>query len=140
MALRRIIMYIRVVYLTDPCMYLLSGDSDVCNCNTEGFQNRPDVCYPSLRETESTCSENKHGGVGCCDTYPDSTNNHLSLSCESMLQGSNRLQRGLLYMQYLKLFWNNSDEYAPQYSIIRGMEHNMTAFFLSQEFQDYTFS
>jgi hypothetical protein len=38
---------------------------------------------------------------GC--SYPDANNeNALDTGCEAMLQGSNRLQRGLLYVQYLQ--------------------------------------
>ena len=110
----------------------------MCNCNTKGFINNVDVCYPTLRESENECADNAYGGKGCCDTYPDSTNNHLSLACEAMIQGSNRLQRGLLYMQYLRLYWAK-ENFSPRYSVISGMMHNLTAFLRSDEFQNYVF-
>ncbi|GMH51819.1 hypothetical protein TL16_g01093 [Triparma laevis f. inornata] len=92
-------------YVNNPKIYFLFGDSDVCNCNYEGYSN-PQVsatCYPS----GTSCSPNDFGGslngVQCCDTYPDTgSSNALAVGCEEMLQGSNRLQRGINYMAHIK--------------------------------------
>ena len=77
--------------------YLLAA-LDVCNCNTPGFANGP-LC---LRWTNQTCTPSA-GQANCCDTYPMSTtNNNLPVGCGDMLLGSNRLQRGLNFISYLK--------------------------------------
>jgi hypothetical protein len=115
-----------------------AGDADVCNCNTKDYVNRKDICYPELAPDEKSCESHEYGGHGCCDTYPDSTNNHLSLVCESMLQGSNRLQRGVLYMEYLQQHWAN-EGFIPNYSIVAGMTHNLTAFLISRQYQVFVF-
>ena len=78
--------------------YLLAA-LDVCNCNTPGFANGP-LC---LRWTNQTCLPSAGGQANCCDTYPMSTkNNNLPVTCADMLLGSNRLQRGLNFISYLK--------------------------------------
>ena len=79
------------------------GARDVCNCNIEGYTNRPDACYHS----NAHCTPNTHGGTvdghSCCDTWPDTaTGNLCAHTCEAMLQGSNRLQRGINYVSHLR--------------------------------------
>lgn len=110
----------------------------MCNCNTKQYVNRKDVCYPVLGAAEAQCESSDYGGNGCCDTFPDSTNNHLSLACEAMLQGSNRLQRGVLYMLYLKSYWSDVG-FEPNFSIVPGMMHNLTAFLMSPQFQKFVY-
>jgi hypothetical protein len=92
-----------------------------------------------------------HSPYCCQDTFPDSLNNDLSVTCGADKQGSNRLQRGLLYMSYLKWFYTSpnstyrssresggvsvsgSDEYSgPVYVLIEGMQHDV-AFFLQTD-------
>merc|ERR1711871_528132 len=80
-------------WFTKDVRYQL-GDEDVCNCQSAGYQNTlSDVCFPS--NVTCTNSEYSWNNTACCDTYPDGTANALSVTCESSLQGSNRLQRGL---------------------------------------------
>jgi hypothetical protein len=81
---------------------LLLGGEDSCNCQTEGFGNA------------AWCTHAAHGLSCCADTFPDADftqstagvwscpENALSVTCGAMLQGSNRLQRGLNYWGYLK--------------------------------------
>eukprot|EP00520_Triparma_pacifica_P009647 CAMPEP_0118634538 /NCGR_PEP_ID=MMETSP0785-20121206/1601_1 /TAXON_ID=91992 /ORGANISM="Bolidomonas pacifica, Strain CCMP 1866" /LENGTH=422 /DNA_ID=CAMNT_0006525521 /DNA_START=78 /DNA_END=1343 /DNA_ORIENTATION=+ len=90
-------------FLANTEIRFLFGDEDVCNCNTEGYDNPSSYCYPS----GTSCSPNDFGGkmdgVECCDTYPDTgSSNALAVGCEEMLQGSNRLQRGINYMLHLE--------------------------------------
>ena len=40
--------------------------------------------------------------AACCDTWPDASTNVLDVGCAAMLQGSSRLQRGLLFAQHLR--------------------------------------
>lgn len=79
------------------------GTQDVCNCNSPGFTNNKSLCYPR----GTTCSPDGSGGqvagVNCCDTWPDTgSDNALATYCEAMLMGTNRLQRGLNYVDYLR--------------------------------------
>lgn len=107
------------------------GDGDVCNCNLIDYNNDKSLCYPK----GLTCSPDAYGGKGCCDTYPDSTvDNALNTDCESNIQGSNRLQRALLYMSHLELFWN-SYSYKPIYAIVANMQHDAKAFYFSEPFR-----
>lgn len=113
-------------YLRKIISYILGGE-DVCNCNTSGYSNQavclahPTNCTPSLYPK-------------CCDTYPDSTTgNALGVECGDMLQGSNRLQRGLNYMGYLS-------QYGPKYrpvraSVVSGMGHNADMLYYSAAFK-----
>ena len=140
----------------------LFGDADVCNCNTEGYANLQDatICYPR----GATCAPNVFGGTlaldddgggngssaaaTCCDTYPDSTtDNALATSCKALLQGSNRLQRGLNYMGSLGALHANltaadnrssssGGGYAPTYGTFNG-GHDNEAFYASALFADW---
>jgi len=91
-------------YLKSSEIRFIFGDKDVCNCNTKGYSNtQSEVCYPS----GTSCSPNAYGGqhrrTQCCDTYPDTTtHNALAVHCQDLLQGTNRLQRGINYMAYLE--------------------------------------
>lgn len=77
----------------------LFGLWDVCNCGKPGMQNDADVCQPS------GCSG------GCCDS--GSNESGFLSSFPMMLQGSNRLQRGLNYVAYLsKLYPQRQIPYA----------------------------
>ena len=78
------------------------GSEDVCNCNVEGYAlPGSGVCTPEGGAL--ACSPDDFGGPGCCDTYPDAVKtNSLDHSCAAMLQGSNRLQRGLNYASHLE--------------------------------------
>ena len=78
------------------------GSEDACNCNAEGYvQPGSGVCTPEGGALY--CSPDAFGGPGCCDTYPDAPQaNSLDYSCAAMLQGSNRLQRGLNYASHLQ--------------------------------------
>lgn len=111
----------------------LFGEEDVCNCNEDGFVN-DDTCF----ESDATCSPNEYGGDYCCDTYPDSTGNDISITCGAMLQGSNRLQRGLVYMSYLESLWA-SHKYSAKYNIISGMKHHSKMFYFSEQFSEWGF-
>jgi hypothetical protein len=74
----------------------------------------------------------------CCDTYPDSFHNLLSLACGSNLQGSNRLQRAVLYLQYLEFIWKDTN-YTASVEIVPGMGHDRNKFFQSKTFQELVF-
>jgi hypothetical protein len=99
----------RVQALRGKDLRFLFGSQDVCNCNTAGYNNSAEYCYPATGLTAG-CAPNADGGTsgghGCCDTYPDSsTDNALDVRCAAMVQGSNRLQRGLNYMSYIDRFY-----------------------------------
>jgi len=106
------------------------GDQDYCNCNTENFENGKH-CYPLLNPPDRipllknhthadaahthaptfprplVCLPDKYGGHGCCDTWPDATDhNAMDTKCGGMVQGTNRLQRGLNFMDYLKDYYS----------------------------------
>eukprot|EP01126_Amoeba_proteus_P011870 TRINITY_DN14855_c0_g1_i1.p1 TRINITY_DN14855_c0_g1~~TRINITY_DN14855_c0_g1_i1.p1 ORF type:complete len:415 (+),score=38.15 TRINITY_DN14855_c0_g1_i1:62-1306(+) len=92
------------------------GDGDVCNCQTDGYDN-PSSCFPSGQ----TCY-NSGQPTSCCDTYPDSKrDNVLDVDCESMYEGSNRLQRGLNFISYLQAYYSN---YNPLFAFYSGQHDN----------------
>jgi hypothetical protein len=106
----------------------LFGSHDVCNCNTAGFVNDPSRCYPADGEG---CAPNSDGGsVGghaCCDTFPDSrTSNAVDIRCGALLQGSNRLQRGLNYVSYLQAVAPDAEVVTATFD---GGHNNSGAFF-----------
>jgi hypothetical protein len=76
------------------------GAADVCNCNLLNFSNDDKLCYPK----KHTCRPNRRGSPGCCDTSDQI--NLVGNRCEDRLQGPSRLQRGVLYMQYLAHLWS----------------------------------
>jgi hypothetical protein len=113
------------------------GARDVCQCNIPGYQNRPDACYHSGAQ----CSPNEHGGTidghTCCDTWPDTTSSNLCAhSCEAMLQGSNRLQRGINYVAYLRQLSGNAER--PQMGFFDG-GHNNSGFYASTLFISWAY-
>jgi len=119
----------------------LFGSEDTCNCNSAGYSNpTTDTCYPTDSDGNAlSCSPNTIDSNGCCDTYPGSTSNELSTSCGSELQGYNRLQRGLVYMSYLKWLWASHD-YSPSYSIIDGLAHDAETMYRSDILGTWSFS
>ena len=113
------------------------GARDVCQCNIQGYENRPDDCYHSGAQ----CSPNEHGGTidghTCCDTWPDTTNSNLCAhTCEAMLQGSNRLQRGINYVAYLRQLSGNAER--PQMGFFDG-GHNNSGFYASTLFISWAY-
>lgn len=123
-------------YLASDQVRFLFGDQDVCNCNTEGYENRQSqICYP----LNTSCSPNQFGGTlngtACCDTYPDTlTDNALAVGCESLLMGTNRLQRGINYMMYLNQL-RSSD---ITYGFFNG-GHSNAAFYASDLFKQWVY-
>lgn len=111
-------------------------------CKPSLYDNNTDK-YASLRgntiETATTC----------CDTFPDSTNNDLSITCGSELQGSNRLQRGLNYMSYLQHYFNKgiagegayiseeNEVFMPVYAVVPELRHDCPAFFAASVVQEW---
>jgi hypothetical protein len=110
------------------------GTYDYCNCNLANFVNE-DNCY----HDQYTCTPDDYGGDHCCDSFPDSTvDNAIADDDASNLQGSNRLQRGLIFMSYLEWFWSSYD-YKPQYTFVPQMGHNATQFYFSSQFAQWAF-
>merc|ERR1712014_19161 len=82
----------------------LFGSEDACNCNYLSYEN-PSFCIHS----NLSCSPVYGHGARCCDTYPDTlTENAVDNTSAAMLQGSNRLQRGLNYVYYLRNFFQSN--------------------------------
>ena len=84
----------------------------------------------------------------CQDTFPDSLNNDLSVACAADVQGRNRLQRGLLYMSYLRWFYSTLSgstdaapdrAYEPVYAVVEDMQHDMPFFYKSEIMQDWAY-
>ena len=99
------------------------GDEDACNCNSAGYANKLSYCFPD--GAALNCTPDDTGGAGCCDTWPDATtSNAMDVSCEAMPQGSNRLQRGLLYVQHLNLVFPSRARGAFVAQTVAGMGHN----------------
>lgn len=112
----------------------LFGSLDACNCNTQGYANQA-WCAP--QQAAGGCLPNAYGPPGCCDTYPDSiTENVLDVGCEAMLQGSNRLQRGLLFASYLQAAYPG---FSPLFATFTG-GHNASAFFGSATFGTWAYA
>lgn len=111
-------------YAAKEVLYLL-GAGDICNCVTEGFENDRSLCYP-LEENQ------------CLDTYPDSKKtNFLATDCRSMAQGSNRIQRGVNYVAYLRFLCG--EKFEVNYRVVEGMQHDNRMYFGSEYFQEYGF-
>jgi hypothetical protein len=92
----------------------------------------------SSSPNDVVCSPVHSSHESCCDTYPDAFHNLLSLACAANFQGSNRLQRALLYLQYLKMIWKDAN-YTPPVEIVYGMGHDRIKFFESKTFQDLVY-
>lgn len=111
--------------------------------------NTSSRCAPSLFDnstdngngTDSDSGSDGYAtGNSCCDTFPDSITNYVSPRCEDMLQGSHRLQRGLLYTAYLeRVLWRHLN-YSSTTALVPGMTHNRTAFFRSEVFQEWAYA
>jgi hypothetical protein len=93
---------------------LLLGLQDVCQCNITGFENDPGCYHPG-----HTCLPSLE--AGCCDTWPDSmTSNAVDSFCEAMLTGSNRLQRGLNWLSYLRWFYGSGSGQPVRFDFFQG--------------------
>lgn len=118
------------------------GDADGCSCNILGYSNDHDVCYPDLGGVpcRPIADGTDFGGVSCCDTYPGGIKNNVAFTCEAIWQGSNRLQRGLNYMSYLRDFYARRDEeYEPVWGTFAG-GHDSNAAYTSKLFREWVFS
>ena len=105
---------------------------DVCNC-APGIYN-PSICFPT---NSSTCVPAHGAQPGCCDSLPDAPEDSPSLfSCEAMLQGQNRLQRGINFMAYLAEI--RADGQRPPHGLFYG-GHDSLAFLTSEQFQAWAF-
>lgn len=118
-------------------IYFILGEEDACNCNFAGFANSQ-YCFPQGKSLD--CLPNENGGTGCCDTWPDATtSNAMDTGCEAMLQGSQRLQRGLLYVQHLnRVFLARAMGPFPHFTV-KGMGHNNSAEYASAPFMELAF-
>ena len=138
-------------YLGNSEIRFIFGEYDVCNCNTQGYNNtqKASICYP----TGTSCTPNDYGGtlngINCCDTYPDTqSSNVLSVTCEALYMGQNRLQRGLNYMSYLmsknqaqhakKGLKRQSETTWPLFGFFQG-GHSNHDFYASDLFQEWVF-
>ena len=73
------------------------GRFDACNCNTNNYSNAPSCVVAG-----SNAVPNYEGPPGCADTAADDVSaNKLDTGCSAMVEGSNRLQRGTIYLDYL---------------------------------------
>lgn len=110
----------------------LFGSLDVCNCNT-AYYNNPQICG-----TIANCIPDIVPNRWCCDTFPDNTMaNVFDNTTASMLEGSNRLQRGLNYISYLHMFYNTTT--FPAFGTFLG-GHNAKAFSRSPLFAEWAFA
>lgn len=121
----------------------IPGSKDICNCNSWNFINDPSTCiYEEVEQLDNFtgCTPSVMDNTSssfCCDTFPDSITNYLSPRCADMLQGSHRLQRGLLYIAYLEnVLWAHFN-YSAKWELATNMTHNRTAFFSSTAFQKW---
>jgi len=114
------------------------GSHDSCNCQITEFENSAHCQYGT--DSSIRCSANPFDEPStCCDTYPDSFHNHLLVDCSSNAQGTNRLQRGLVYMGYLKWYWQEY-AYIPVFKIVKGMKHDMNTFLRSDAIYIWAFN
>jgi pimeloyl-ACP methyl ester carboxylesterase len=123
------------------------GTEDVCNCNTAGYTNPKSLCYPAGTSCAPDATGGTVDGVNCCDTFPDTgSQNALATYCEAMPMGSNRLQRGLNYVDYLRLLrvqhgetpvTQSNDEW-PALGFFQG-GHDNRAFYASAAFRSWAF-
>jgi hypothetical protein len=102
------------------------GLLDVCNCNTVGYESSQFCFSSSLPCTPDVTHKS------CCDTLPDGTNNALDVTCGAMVQGTNRLQRGLNYISYLKTLYPSAE---PTKWGTFNSGHDNAAFYSSTDFQ-----
>lgn len=114
------------VYRTKDVRFVLAG-LDVCNCNMEGYEN-DDVCF--VHSSEVACGPSLYGAT-CCDSYPETSENDFNNDCAAAVQGHNRLQRGLLYISYLKWLWSDDPAYSPVYKVVPTLGDDSSAFHAS---------
>ena len=118
-------------YFNRDILYLM-GANDVCNCQAPGFQN------DKLCASFGSCTPQAPNALAqqkCCDTFPAAKKkNLLDVSCEAMRQGSNRLQRGLLFASYLRFI--SQGKYSPRITVIPGMLHDVGTLFRSEVFRN----
>lgn len=108
------------------------GEQDVCSCQDPEYTN-PDLCFHSTL----SCSPVNGSNSTCCDTYPDTeTENVFDSSDAGLVQGRNRLQRGLNYVNHLRVFYR-SDSF-PKYGFFDG-GHDSLAFGSSSVFLKWAF-
>jgi len=101
------------------------GTQDVCNCRDPEFNNSEAFCFPRA------CAGH------CADTFPDGTcHNLVDIRPAAMLQGSNRLQRGLNYAAYLQTKPHPGNRKAPDF-FVGG--HDDKGFFNSVAFKAWAF-
>lgn len=74
---------VSAAYLQKNILYIF-GAADVCNCQTQGFQN-PASCFVA----GATCSPSRGGGPTCCDMPGGRRRNEfVAVSCGDMMQVS----------------------------------------------------
>ena len=110
------------------------GTGDACNCNAPGFANKPSCYIEGM-----TCLPDAAGGPGCCDTAPDGMANMVDVSCEAMVQGSNRLQRGILFTDYLRAFYDEAGVPFAHRRFFGAFAHNNSGMYASEAFQQLAF-
>lgn len=104
-------------------------------------------CKPFMYDSAATSSDGD-SAVTCCDSYPQSQNNSLAVSCAAGMQGSNRLQRGLNYVSYLKYYYGGADNYVnngtspfvPIYAVVPGLQHDSATFYQSPIVQEWVYA
>jgi len=113
-------------------MRFLLGSEDFCNCRDIDQANETACFHKDLK-----CHYTKF--PGCCDTFPDSKHsNVVDIHCAAMLQGSNRLQRGLNYIAYLEdLYASHDIAYSPKVAFFNG-SHDNVAWAMSPAFRHWT--
>merc|ERR1712224_1163705 len=114
------------------------GEEDACSCNDPNYSN-PDFCFHSTL----SCFPYYGTNQTCCDTYPDThTDNVFDNSTAGATEGTNRLQRGINYVSYLKKFYEEyttvSDSFA-EYAFFDG-GHDSAAFGSSAAFSSWAFT
>lgn len=107
----------------------------MCNCNAPGFVNAA-RCFIEGAQ----CLPDAAGGPGCCDTTPDAPNNMVDDTCSAMVQGSNRLQRGVLYYQYLEQLYAASGERFAHRLAFGNFAHDNAGEYASAAFQQLAYS
>ena len=123
--------------MSEKNLIFIFGENDNCNCNTQKFELSP-YCFPD--EGALSCLPNAYGGAGCCDTFPDATtSNAMDVKCQAMVQGSNRLQRGLLYVSHLNYVFPGRTKGPFTATVVKGMGHDNAAEYKSAAFQQAAF-
>mmetsp|Transcript_59660 Transcript_59660/g.156449 ORF Transcript_59660/g.156449 Transcript_59660/m.156449 type:complete len:158 (+) Transcript_59660:1-474(+) len=110
-------------------------------CGAADMQNDPDYCFPTGTDCTPNYFQSALNDVLCCDTYPDTfVDNVADSQLGGMVQGSNRLQRGLNYVHYLQYFYAARGD--PSYKATWGLfdgGHDSAACFSSPLFTEWVF-